>query len=142
MTTATVSIPYSEFQAIKEAREKAEQEVATIKRQITEEMIEASNQETRIVARAALEVARFAVANLPPEVTIGWPTEALRAIAKSLPSMPDATLDDPELAITLDHFAMECERFEARRRVFGTVVAAPETREASQSIVAHTDQES
>ena len=120
MTTATVSIPYTEFQAIKEARSKAESEIVRLQKQITDEKVAASDHGMLMVARAALDVARFAVANLPPESTLDWPFESLRLIAKCLPAMPDVSPDDAELAVTLDHFATECERFETRRRVLGT----------------------
>lgn len=118
--TATVTIPYNEFQAIQDAKIKAELETAAIKEQLTSRKIESSDATLLFVARAAIEVVRFAVANLPPETTKNWPTEALRKIAVRLSSMPDASPDDQELSITLFGFADECDLLDGRRRAIGT----------------------
>jgi hypothetical protein len=115
-----VSIPYSEFQAIQEAKWKAETDLALMKQQISEQKISSSDKTLFEVSRAAIEIVRFAVANLPPESTVRWPTTALRVVATRLPSMPDAGPDDDELMITLKRFADECDQFETRGRALGT----------------------
>lgn len=61
------------------------------------------------LARAQLVIVRFAVANLPPETIKGWPTEALEAVAASLPALIDHSVDDVDLAITLRDFRRDCE---------------------------------
>ena len=119
-STATVSIPYSEFQALQEAKRAAELETAQLKQVITETKIAASNEAMLIVARSALHIVRFAIASLPPESTKGWPSVELRSIASMLDAMPDASIDDRELAITISIFADECDRFEQRGRILGT----------------------
>jgi hypothetical protein len=122
MSNATVTIPYSEFQVLQDARAAAEREIATLKDQIRENKIEANNPVVLLVAREALEVVRYAVASLPAESNKGWPARALRVIAKHLPSMPDATQDDHELASTFVYFANEVDLFEKRRRGPGFAV--------------------
>jgi len=117
---ATVTIQLNEFQAIQEAKKRAEEELAALQNQIKEMKIEASDPVLLVVARSAIEVMRFAVASLPPESTKNWPSFALKKVAENLASMPDATTDDQELAITFMGFARECERFEERRRVLTT----------------------
>ena len=91
-------------------------EAGRLKEQIRSQKIESSDQVLLKVARASIEIVRFAVAHLPAEDTHGWPTSALQAVAEWLPSMPDATVDHQELAVTLTSFARECEAFERRRR--------------------------
>jgi hypothetical protein len=116
--SASVTIPYTDFEAIQTARKAAEREVAELRERIRENKIEASDPTVLLVAREALEVARYAVASLPPESNKGWPARALRVIAEHLPSLPDATQDDHELASTFIYFANEIDLYEKRRRGF------------------------
>jgi hypothetical protein len=64
---------------------------------------------------------RFAIGNLPPETTRGWPIDKLRAIADELPKIDGATTDDNELAITIRYFADECAKAEQQRKALGLV---------------------
>ena len=114
---ATVNIPLSEFQEIQKARTDAENEVIRLKAQIQSSEIKSSDQTLLSVAKAGIEITRFAVANLPAESTKAWPTKELQTIAELLPSMPGSTTDDQELAVTLNSFSRECEFFESRRRI-------------------------
>lgn len=115
--TASVTIPYHEFQELQEAKRKAELEAATLKQQITDQKIEASDPHLLALSRAAVEIVRYAVSSLPPESNKGWPFESLRTVAAELPSMPDATHDHGELAQTLVIFSKECEDHERRRQL-------------------------
>jgi hypothetical protein len=112
-----VSITLSEFLEVQNARTKAEMEAAQLKEQIRTMKIEANSSLLIAFYRSALELVRFAVASMPPESTRGWPVDHLHAIARTLPSLPDATVDDGDLSITLRNFADECARYESRRRV-------------------------
>jgi hypothetical protein len=114
--TATVTIPYPEFEQIQQARREAEQEAAELRRQISSTKVEASDPSLVMISKSMLEIVRFAVSMLPPESTKGWPTKSLREIAALMPMLPYATMDHQELARTLEVFALECERFEMRRR--------------------------
>ncbi len=67
-------------------------------------------------ARECLTIARFAVANLPPEMIRGWPFEALRRVILGLKDLPDYTVNDRDMALDLLNFADECEQHEIRRR--------------------------
>lgn len=113
---ATVSISLEDLQHLQKARETAEQEVSRLQAQITQAKIEASDQTLLATVRAAIEVVRFAVSQLPPESTKGWPTDALKRVAAHVPQLPDASIDDGELSVTLVSFAHECETYEQRRR--------------------------
>lgn len=114
--TATVNIPMDEFQALQHSKTSAEAEANNLREQIRTMKVQASDQTLLVVARAGIEIVRFAVSQLPPESTIGWPTLALSKIASLLEDMPDANADDSELAVTLAGFARECEAFEERRQ--------------------------
>jgi hypothetical protein len=114
--TASVTIPYQDFQAIQDARKAAEHEVSELREQIRINKIESCDSTVLEVARAALEVARYAVASLPAESNIGWPSNALRTIAEKLTSMPDTTQDDHELASTFVYFANEIDLYDRRRK--------------------------
>ena len=67
------------------------------------------------LARDQLEVTRFAVANLPPETTRGWPWERLIKIAKRIEDLPDFGEDDRSLMIELVTFANEAAAHEEAR---------------------------
>lgn len=136
MSTATVTIPYDEFQAIQNEKRQAEEQVADLKRQVTEAKISASDPHLLALSRAALDVVRYAVASLPPESNMGWPFESLRAVAEEVEHMPDATPDHAELAMTLRTFATECEDHERRRMHRNTVKQRP-----MREIVATADQD-
>ena len=121
MSTATVTVEYAEFQELQNKRREAEEEVAALKKQITEAKISASDPHLLALSRAAIEVVRFAVASLPPEAYAGWPFESLAQVAEQVPHMPDATADHTELSMTLKTFAKECEELERRRMLRGAV---------------------
>ncbi len=115
-----MTIDLGEFQALQDAKTKAELALSQMQQEIITKKIEASDAVLYSISRAALEIVRFAVANLPPESIKGWPTMALRTIACELPAMPDTVNDDKEFALTLSVFADECDRYEHRGKVLGT----------------------
>jgi hypothetical protein len=115
-SAATVTIPYTEYENEKKARRAAEQKLIELEAKLSSMKVEASDPHLISMTKYTLSVVRFAVASLPPESIKGWPFTALREIALLLPIMPDATQDHTELAMTLETFALECERYELRRR--------------------------
>jgi len=116
MQSAMVSIPLGEFQELQQAKEKAERETAELREQIRQAKIQASDATLLAAARAGVEIARFAVANLPAESTSGWPFESLRTLGIAIVSFPDATTDDGDLSNVFISYARECEPFEVSRR--------------------------
>ncbi len=114
--SASVTIQLSEFQAIQQACAEAKLEVAKLRDQLRDVKIGSSDQASIDVARAALEVVRYAVSSMPPESNRNWPGAALRVIAARLPLMPDVQQDDYELASTLGYFANEVDLYEKRRQ--------------------------
>lgn len=63
----------------------------------------------------ALEVVKFAVANLPAESFRGWPFKELRQVASAVRALPDAGDNERDLAIELEKFANEIVKNEVRR---------------------------
>lgn len=115
MTTATVTIPYDEFQEIKDAKRQAEEKASKLIEDVKQAKIQSSDPHLFALAKAALDIVRYAVASLPPESNFGWPFESLKVVAAKVLDMPDATPDHIELSMTLSSFAKECEEHERRR---------------------------
>jgi len=125
MSNATVTIAYDEFQKIKNEKAKAEETAAKLRQEVIQARIESSDPHLLALARAALDIVRYAVASMPPESNRGWPFESLRVVAVEVMNMPDATPDHHELSITLRNFADECEKYERRRMALAQVKQAP-----------------
>lgn len=66
--------------------------------------------------RASLVLTRFAVANLPPEMTPGWPVGALDAVIVGLPHLPTYGIDDADLLSELRAMARDIGEQDRRRR--------------------------
>jgi hypothetical protein len=99
-------------------REEAWQRCAQLDRELA--IAKAQDPANRLVplnklARAQLHIVRFAVANLNPENTRGWPTKALEEIADLLPTMPDFKADDSDLATELRSFSRDCAAYALHR---------------------------
>ncbi len=122
---ASVTIPYSEFQALQKSKQAAETAMAEMRAQIAAQKIEASDPQLLALSRAALDIVRYAVATIVPESNVGWPFESLRVFATYLEQMPDATQDHFEMAQTFRIFAKECEDHERRRKQQREVRQAP-----------------
>ena len=118
MSTATMTLSFSEYQALLDDKKKLVEEAADLQRQLTAAKLEDPSGRLAPVlafARDCLTVTRYAVANLAPELSVGWPFVELRRIATALPSLPDATINDRDMAIDLHAFARDCEAHETRR---------------------------
>lgn len=84
----------------------------------------------------ALPIIQFAVANLPPETTVGWPYTDLKAVAAKLRA--DDRFDNPDLLLDFDKFADECANYDRHRRANPPAVTravasdfGPKTQEAA-----------
>lgn len=67
------------------------------------------------LTRALLHCTRFAVGQLPPETTKGWPIADLKQAGELLAEMPDHTVDDYSIASEFRSFAEDCARIERYR---------------------------
>lgn len=119
MSHATLSISLDDYNTLLAARAAAERALTEAHHDLAAaKLVDPSGRLPALVAfsRDCLTIARFAVANLPPEMIRSWPYEALRRIATELPALPDATHDDRDMALDLMNFAKDCEDHELRRR--------------------------
>jgi hypothetical protein len=119
LNNAKVELTLGELQELQGAKALAEQETAEIKRQLeTAKGVDGDERVAKVskFARHCLEIARFAIANCPPEVIKGWPYEALRGLCDTIDALPDFSTSDRDMAIDLRSFAAYCEEHELRRR--------------------------
>jgi hypothetical protein len=134
-----IEMPFEEFEAVNNARKEAEQKVVELERQLLDGVLTAdptqSLKATTELARAALDIVRFAVANNPPEMIKGWPHAKLVKCSQLIPMLNDRNPDDVDLARELGRFAAECERHELRRKNSPPVsVPPPERPEVNEKI--------
>lgn len=119
MSTATVTISLTELDELRRAKIDRENELAACKRELAEAKLNTSDDKTTRtlteLARNAIKVAAFAVSQMPPEATKGWPSAALRKVVELMPMLPDHDQNDCELAMDFTAFASECERWERYR---------------------------
>lgn len=111
---ASHTLDDEEYQALQRARRGNEERIATLEAELV--LVKQEDPANRIkplmqLARAELTIVRFAVANLNPESTRGWPTAALDLIADLLPTLPDYSADDGDLANELRAFKRDCEQY-------------------------------
>lgn len=140
MSAPTVTLSLEDYQALQSAKAQAESLAADTRKQL--EAAKFIDGDTRVVemaafARDCLTLARFAIANCPPEVIRGWPYETLRRIAQKMAVLPDCSYADEEMAIDMLAFAREVEQHEIRRR--NNAAAAPERIEVERTVQVAAD---
>lgn len=133
MQSATLNMTLADYEALKAARTKAEQDLADVQRQLEE--ARKADPTGKLVAlnafaRECLTLARFAVANLPPETIRGWPYAELMRIADTIHVLPDFSTNDRDMALDLMAFARDCEALELHRKS----TAKPPTKFTSEEI--------
>jgi hypothetical protein len=119
---AQITMTLEEWNNELNARQLVEGQLAKLRgeldtaRRISFESISLNADKLDAVVRASLVLTRFAVANLPPEVTPGWPTAALQEVIDGLPVLPSYGIDDADLVIEFRAMARDIEEHERRRR--------------------------
>jgi hypothetical protein len=116
----SVTLSMEEYKALEQKGEIADRRIAELEAEVVRARLE--DKEDRVqqlvtLVRALMVPLRFAIANMPPEVTRHWPMASLKEISALLPTMPGATDDDHTLAIELNAFAHEAERNERERLI-------------------------
>lgn len=119
LNNAKVEMTLGELQELQGAKTRAEQETAELRKEL--EIAKSVDGDERVAkvtafARHCLTIARFAVANLPPETIKRWPYDALRALCATIDVLPDYSINDRDMAIDLLAFARDCEALELQRR--------------------------
>lgn len=114
---ANVTLTLEEHSDLMGRMKAAEEEAGKLRNELLEAKSSHPDVAVTLAAfRNALAIARFAVANLPPEIIKGWPTEELRGLMDRLPLQPDYGPDDISLISELRSFVRECEYHDLRRK--------------------------
>lgn len=119
MSTASLTLALAEYQDLLAARARAEQETAEVRAELAAaKLVDPTSTVAPLTAfaRDCLTIARFAVANLPPEMIRSWPYEALIRLCENIHVLPDCSINDRDMALDLISFAHDCEAHEIRRR--------------------------
>ncbi len=115
---ASITMTLDEWNQHLAAKARVEEELAKMRNELNAERSKDPTGRLDALAaigRSAVEIARFAVANLPPETVKGWPYSHLNRIAQAMKELPDFGIDDGDLRNELLAFAREAQRHEARR---------------------------
>lgn len=118
--SSTINLTLEDYNVLQDAKRQAENEAAGLRKELAEARLDVGNDgSTRALVasvRGALDIVRFAVANMPPETVHGWPIAKLIEVSHSIEKLPDASSDDVSFAIELRKFATECELIERQRQ--------------------------
>lgn len=122
---ATITMTREEWDQELANRHRVEKEVANLRVTLEQHRLDTMNiagggtvEALKLdeLVRQAMFVVRFAVANLPPEMTPGWPVDSLKRVVDNLDALPTYSTDDADLRNELLAFVKEIEVEEARRR--------------------------
>lgn len=119
MTSATLTISMIDYTKMQTDLAEARGEAATARQEtLAARLVDPTGALTKLnaFARDCLTIARFGVANLPPEMIVGWPYEILGRICDTIDALPDCSTDDRDMANDLRGFVRDCEGHELRRR--------------------------
>lgn len=115
MSNATVTIPLIELDELRQRRVDAENELARVRVELAEARLNSSDdgvtRSLTKLSRHLLKVAAFAVSQMPPEASKGWPSDDLDFVVALLPTLPDYSTNDRELASDFSAFSSECQRW-------------------------------
>lgn len=117
--SATVNMSLDEYEVLKARAAKAESETLAVQVELAAaKMADPTSTVTKVTAfaREALNIARFAIANCPPEVIKNWPYESLRRVCDTINCLPDFDENDRSMALDLREFIGQCEQHAQRRR--------------------------
>lgn len=109
---ATVTMQLPEFQAMLEEKKTSADRIAALRTEVAEAKLGDADSLVRAMlktTRAAVQIARFAMANLSPEFTKSWPIHELKFLGASMATLPDATSDDEDLGREMIAYARECQ---------------------------------
>lgn len=139
--SATLTMTMVEYTTMQTNLAEAREDAARLRAElVTAKLVDPSDRVAALTAfaRDCLLIARFGVANLPPEMIRRWPYEELRRVANSIGVLPDCSFADRDMAIDLIAFAKDCEEHEIRRRAepAPTKLTAADVEEQRQRLAA------
>jgi hypothetical protein len=113
-----INMPLSEWQEMQSKLARAQKENGELERKARDlERSDPTGRIDRLVEALddALEIARYAVANLDPATVRGWPFKTLRALGERLRDIPGATADHTQIGAEFVSFSHEAETLENER---------------------------
>ena len=119
LETATITLSYEAFRTLQDKAADLERQLVTMQTTQTQTKLADTGEEgAKILAGllAARRVVGFAISELPPESTRGWPLVELRAFAEMLRDVRCDDPDVPESGRDFLRFVDEAEAVEAMRR--------------------------
>lgn len=119
MQSASMTLSLADYTQLQASVAEARQEAVALRAEL-EEARKADPldrvEKLTTFARDCLTIARFGVANLPPEMIKSWPYKTLRQVCENITALPDCSINDRDMAIDLLAFAKDCESHELRRQ--------------------------
>lgn len=121
--SATITLPLTEWNTLIADKQALANEIAELRKLLDEARLDgvarpgnSNGKKLDALVRNAIDVVRYAVSNLPPECTPGWPVEALRTVAENIEALPTYDNIDRDLRVELLAFVEQAEENEDRRR--------------------------
>lgn len=119
LSKAKIEMSLADWQELQQAKEALERRVTELKKTIDDVRLGEAGSEAHAFRDAfsqAMEIVRFAIANLDPLSTRGWPVESLRAVCDHIEARPGVDESAREAVGDLRLFCLEIEKFETARR--------------------------
>jgi hypothetical protein len=113
---AMIQLPYDNFRALENDLARLRRENAALRRESSGHRVAPDEAISSAAFAAALEIVRFAVANLEPRTVRGWPHHELAVVAELLPKALPAIEEVGVLANTLREFAREAADIDRERQ--------------------------
>lgn len=114
---ANVTLTMEEYNELQSRMRAAEEDAAAARAAlVNNKLADGERFILTTLIRDAMTVVRFAVANLPPEVTRGWPFLSLKRFSENLQHLADHKSDDVSLTAEWMGFVRDCEQHELRRK--------------------------
>lgn len=114
----TVNVPLSTYDKLRDERKELQAKVYELEKQLVTVQLGDGEVARQLhgAFHEAIKVVQFAVGNLDPSTVVGWPHQALIAIADAIEKIPGIDRHVSELPPELRHFAGIAAGLEALRK--------------------------
>lgn len=119
IASAKLEMSLADFQQLQTRMQDLERKNVELQKLADDVRLEAGGSEAGAFKDAfslAMQIVRFAIANLDPLTVRGWPYETIREICLHLEARPAIDASARETVTDLRVFATECEKWERARR--------------------------
>jgi hypothetical protein len=115
----TVTVKLSDFDRLRDQLREAQNKNYTLEKQLHEALIADPSGVGKVLFdgfHAAIKIVQFAVGNLDPQATIGWPHRALVDVANAIEKIPGVDIHVSEMPGELRHTAQIAAGYEEYRK--------------------------